>query len=229
MTAPKPAHHTGKLGCGDGRRSDQNSSRSDTCPVRPPPKSDTPRALVMRPKLLLVILSCGSPRLTRFVALVNDPASFRPARSVSAKRLLAPAFQLKVPGPTMNPTPELPKRPVGDGSRPGTTPTLQLNWFAPVVRPGHTKALRSSQRSAMGFESVPSAIRSGRCVPRFGALVPDGSPPLMMGVMYGPVCSVRIEDRLQPPSIASTTAFVLFMNLRPAPNGRSYTSEVIDR
>src|SRR5262249_8082202 len=137
--------------------------------------------------------------------------------------------QVNVPGPKTKPTPELPKRPMGAGSRPAATPTLQLNWFAPAVRPGQTNALRSSQRSALGFESEPFATRSGRCVPRLGAFVPDGSPPLITGVRYGPVCSVRIVDRLQPPSSASTTAFVLLMNLRPAPNGRSYTSVVTDR
>src|SRR4051812_41469795 len=89
--------------------------------------------------------------------------------------------RLTVPGPTSVPTPALPKRPMGEPE--------QLNWLdAPGVRPGQTKAARFHQRSAVGFArlgSMPTA--SGRSVPRASAPVPDGSPPLIVGVRYGPV------------------------------------------
>src|SRR5207237_5800392 len=114
------------------------------------------------------MLSCGSPRFTRLVTLVNVASTFTPSRSATGNRLLAPAFQLNEPGPSMIPTPELPNRPRGAGSRPGTTPTLQLNGVEPAVRPGQTNALRSSHRAAVGLAALPAPMRSGRCVPRLG-------------------------------------------------------------
>ena len=50
----------------------------------------------------------------------------RVTRSMSETVLAMPMFQPKVPGPVMMPTPELPKRPMGLGSRLGTAPTAQL-------------------------------------------------------------------------------------------------------
>src|SRR5262249_15236005 len=140
-----------------------------------------------------------------------------------------PAFQLNEPGPRIIPTPELPNRPSGAGSRPGTTPMLQLNWFAPAAWPGQTNVPRLSQRSADGSDSAPSPIRSGRCVPRFGAFVPEGSPPLIVGVRYGPDCRVTIDDTLHPPRMASAPRPIFAKKWRRRPTGKSYTSVVTER
>src|SRR6185312_8680786 len=146
---------------------------------------------------MLVILVPGSFRLGWFGRLVNVPSNFRVAVSARRKFLPRPIERFTVPGPTSVPTPALPKRPIGA--------TLQLNWsLVPAICPGQTNAARLKNMSAVGLERLPSATASGRWVPRAGALVPEGSPPLMVAVRYGPVCSRRIPLMCHPPAIAST-------------------------
>ena len=64
-------------------------------------------------------------------------------------------------------------------------------------------------------------MRSGRCVPRRGAFVPDGSPPAKVGVIKGPDCKVKMLESCQPPSTASTPLLAPLINLRPLPKGSS--------
>src|SRR5262245_2586977 len=164
---------------------------------------------------MAVILAPGSFRFGWFGRFVKADSNFSFMVSVTRKSLPKPMDRFTVPGPTRVPTPALPKRAIGA--------TLQSNWLAaPAARPGHIKADRFQNRSAVGFDRlglVPA--ESGRCVPRVEALVPDGSPPLIVALRNGPVCSTRMELTCQPSAIASTARPALLPNLRPLPNGNS--------
>src|ERR1700722_15199517 len=87
----------------------------ETWPERAPPKSD-PMVLVISPKLALLMLVSGSPRLVWLRTLVKVPSARRRTRSVMGKVLLRPVERLIVPGPTTEPTCALPKRPIGLGT-----------------------------------------------------------------------------------------------------------------
>src|SRR5882672_27710 len=97
----------------------------------------------------------------------------------------------------MIPTPAVPKRPMGAASRVGSIPMRQVN-------PGQTKALTSNHRDQVGFEILPSPMRSGCCVRDSPDPLPDGStlPLLIIGVRYGPLCARKIALNCQPPITA---------------------------
>ena len=59
------------------------------------------------------------------------------------------------------------------------------------------QVLEESSATSSVISPVAAPSRSGRCVPRLGALVPDGSPPLKTGVRKGPVWSVKIEEPIK--------------------------------
>src|SRR5438067_6778176 len=149
--------------------------------MRLPPAS-APRALVTRAKLMFVMFVGGSLRFGWFGRFLKDASNLRVFLSASRNTLPRPMDRLTVPGPTSVPTPALPKRAIGV--------TEQVNWLeAPGVRPGQTNAARFQKRSAVGLESAGSTPReSGLWVPRVSPPVPEGSPPLIVGVRYGPVC-----------------------------------------
>src|SRR5690242_2247216 len=112
----------------------QNSKRRANCPTRFPPLS-APRALVIRPNAMLVMLVPGSLRFGWLGRFLNEASKFSRFPSDTRNDLPSPIDRLNVAGPIRVPTPALPKRPMGV--------TLQLNWLdAPGTRPGHTKAAR---------------------------------------------------------------------------------------
>src|ERR1700732_4856680 len=117
---PTLARWLPKSSLGDRVRNGQNSRRTETCPVRLPPKSD-PRTLVIFPKLPLVKLRFGSARFAWLRTFVKVPSARNLSPSVRAKTLLKPEDRLTVPGPCTSPTPEVPKRPMGFEA----TPTVQ--------------------------------------------------------------------------------------------------------
>ncbi len=76
----------------------------------------------------------GSPRLVWLSTLVNVPSRRKLIRSVMGKTLLRPDDRLTVPGPTMEPTPALPNRPIGLGNGPVPLPVVQA---VPGTHPGY--------------------------------------------------------------------------------------------
>src|SRR5207249_12222982 len=92
----------------------QKSSRKASWIVRAPSPSPNCTELIV-PNDPEFAAMAGVARLTWFGRLVNVLSKRSRVRSVKAKFLARPKFQLKVPGPVRIPTPELPNRPIGAG------------------------------------------------------------------------------------------------------------------
>src|SRR5262249_21919566 len=100
-----------------------------------------------------------------------------------------------------------------------------------VFKPGHTKAFTSNHRSGVGFERLPLPMRSGCWLRDRPEPLPDGSTTLLPrnGVRNGPVCARKIALNCHPPITALPIGWMPLANLRPLPNGKSYTTVEIER
>src|SRR5262245_56902015 len=146
------------------------------------------------------------PRLVMLKRLDIWASYNSPTRSLIENRFPRDIEKFFVPGPSIMPTPQLPKR--------------------PMLLSGLTNAAGLSHWSRVGFDTrgLAPATQSGRMkLPalRKPGLVPDGSVPVNVGVRNGPDCSRVIPVTFHPPTIRSTAGPPLLRKLFPRPNGRS--------
>src|SRR5215813_772048 len=147
--------------------------------------------------------------MPRFVMLntLDIWASYNsPTRSLIENRFPNDIEKFFVPGPSIMPTPQLPKR--------------------PMLLSGLTNAAGLSHWSRVGFDTKGStpATQSGRMKPpalRNPGLVPDGSVPVNVGVRNGPDCSRTIPVTFYPPTRRSTAGPTLWKKLGPRPQANS--------
>src|SRR5215510_1443799 len=146
------------------------------------------------------------PRLVMLNTLDICASYNRPTPSLIGNRFPNDIEKFFVPGPSIMPTPQLPKR--------------------PMLLSGLTNAAGLSHWSRVGLDITGStpAMQSGRMkLPalRKPGLVPDGSVPVNVGVRNGPDCSRTIPVTFHPPTIRSTAGPTLLKKLLPLPKGKS--------
>lgn len=108
----------------------------------------------MTPKVGFEMSRAGSARLVWLSTLVKVPSARRRTVSVMAKVLLRPVERLTVPGPMMEPTGALPKRPMGRGTGPEPEPVVQEVPGVQVGLPGQTKEALLIQLERLWLEGL---------------------------------------------------------------------------
>src|ERR1700733_2988693 len=90
-------------------------------------------------------IGTGSARLVLFSTLVNVPSARSLTPSVIGKVLLSPLDRFTIPGPTISPICEMPKRPIGAGEPGCPEPMLQVSPKVQFGSPGQVNAALLTQ------------------------------------------------------------------------------------